>query len=183
MKKLNVGCGTDYREGWVNLDFNKKFKTDVTFDLNKIYGGGRLPFKDNTFDLIILYDVLEHFPEPLPILRELYRICRKGGIIDIKVPYGDWVWMNLDHKHQFFLGSFDVINFDDYVSGGDKKVEFVYRQLYFLPTNSILKKIVYKIFLGLVNPMIKRKYTIYDQTPLRFIFQKTNINVKYKKVA
>ena len=78
MEKLNVGCGTDYKEGWVNLDFNKKFKHDVYFDLSTIYKDKKMPFKDNTFDLIILYHVIEHLPEPLPILRELYRICKKG---------------------------------------------------------------------------------------------------------
>jgi len=29
MKKLNLGCGNDYRKGWINVDFNKKVKADV----------------------------------------------------------------------------------------------------------------------------------------------------------
>ena len=157
-RKLNVGCGTDYRMGWINLDFNKKFKADVYYDLNNIYSGRRLPFKDNYFNLIILYDVLEHFPEPLSILRELYRICKKGGIIEIKVPNGSWVWDNLDHKHQFFINSFNVINFDDYCSGGEKKVELIYKKLYVLPSKNLLFKII------------------------RFFF-KNNAYVKYRKVV
>lgn len=182
MKKLNVGSANDYRKGWTNLDFNKSFNPDVLFDLSTIYQGKKMPFKDNTFDLIILYDVIEHLPEPLPILRELHRICKKGGIIEIKVPYGDWVWVNLDHKRMFFLSSFMVNNFDDYCSGDEKKVEIVYKKLYVLPTKSLLKKIVYKIFLGTINPLIQWKMSIYDQTPLRYIFQKTNIHIKYKKL-
>jgi len=34
MNKLNIGCGKDYREGWINLDYDKDLKKDVSFNLN-----------------------------------------------------------------------------------------------------------------------------------------------------
>lgn len=42
-------------------------------------GGGRLPFDDNTFDLVISDQVLEHVMDQVSILRELYRVMRPGG--------------------------------------------------------------------------------------------------------
>ncbi len=70
-EKLNFGCGLDKRPGWTNLDFDSNVHPDVIFDINEIYKNKKLPFKDNSYDYIYCSDVLEHFPEPLPILREL----------------------------------------------------------------------------------------------------------------
>lgn len=86
MRAINIGCGLDKRKGWINLDFDKNVNPDILFDLNRINMGKKLPFKDNSFDYVYCADVLEHFPEPLPILRELYRICNIGGIIEIRFP-------------------------------------------------------------------------------------------------
>jgi SAM-dependent methyltransferase len=40
---------------------------------------GRLPFDDNTFDLVISEEVFEHVMDQVGILRELYRVMRPGG--------------------------------------------------------------------------------------------------------
>ena len=37
-------------------------------------GGGRLPFDDNAFDLIISEQVLEHVMDQVGLLRELHRV-------------------------------------------------------------------------------------------------------------
>ena len=29
MKRLNLGCGPDYRKGWVNVDIRKDIKADI----------------------------------------------------------------------------------------------------------------------------------------------------------
>jgi len=41
---------------------------------------GRLPFEDNSFDLIISEEVLEHVKDQVEVLRELHRIMRPGGV-------------------------------------------------------------------------------------------------------
>jgi 2-polyprenyl-3-methyl-5-hydroxy-6-metoxy-1,4-benzoquinol methylase len=40
------------------------------------------------YDAITLIDVLEHIPEPLPVLRALHRLLDPGGWIVVKVPCG-----------------------------------------------------------------------------------------------
>jgi len=57
MKKLNLGCGTDHRKGWVNLDFSELGLAEVKHDMLKF----PYPFKDNEFDYILASHVLEHF--------------------------------------------------------------------------------------------------------------------------
>jgi 2-polyprenyl-3-methyl-5-hydroxy-6-metoxy-1,4-benzoquinol methylase len=41
--------------------------------------GEHLPFRDNAFDLIVSYQVLEHVQDPASVLRECFRVCRPGG--------------------------------------------------------------------------------------------------------
>jgi len=45
-----------------------------------------LPFKDNTFDLILCNHVLEHIPDDLKAMEELYRVLKKGGTLIAQVP-------------------------------------------------------------------------------------------------
>jgi SAM-dependent methyltransferase len=46
-----------------------------------------LPFADESFDFIICNHVLEHIPDHLQAMRELYRILAKGGTAILQVPY------------------------------------------------------------------------------------------------
>jgi len=44
------------------------------------------PFKKESFDIILLNQVLEHISEDLDVLRELHRILKPGGILILGVP-------------------------------------------------------------------------------------------------
>ena len=69
-------------------------------------------FPDETFDAISLTHVLEHIPDPLPLLATCFRILKRGGELVIAVPNvrslifektGRY-WINLDlprHLHHF----------------------------------------------------------------------------------
>jgi|TARA_A200000159_G_scaffold40493_1_gene37081 SAM-dependent methyltransferase len=45
-----------------------------------------LPLKDATFDLILCNHVLEHIPDDLIAMEELYRVLKKGGTLIAQVP-------------------------------------------------------------------------------------------------
>jgi len=38
-------------------------------------------YEENSFDVILLFEVIEHLPEPLPLISEIYRILKPGGIL------------------------------------------------------------------------------------------------------
>jgi len=40
-----------------------------------------IPFSDNTFDLVVCWAVLHHTPDPLQGLREMVRVCKRGGFV------------------------------------------------------------------------------------------------------
>lgn len=62
----------------------------------------RLPFRDETFDLVILSDVLEHIPEPQAALTEAHRVAKRGGHVLLRTPnyrcpaLGQYSWRRLD---------------------------------------------------------------------------------------
>ncbi len=56
--KLNVGCGQDVRQGYVNVDFRADLPGIMLADLSIL----PWPFSDSTADEIMMLDFLEHFP-------------------------------------------------------------------------------------------------------------------------
>jgi ubiquinone/menaquinone biosynthesis C-methylase UbiE len=40
-----------------------------------------MPYRDHTFDIVTCRFAFHHFPQPLPVLREMRRVCRLGGCV------------------------------------------------------------------------------------------------------
>jgi SAM-dependent methyltransferase len=106
--KLNLGCGFRKLKGYINCDVSTIVKPDRIVDLEK-----KLPFKNDSVDEIILDHVLEHIHNFVPLMHELWRICEKGAVIRIKVPfYSSWGQFN-DPTHVRFFTPFTF----DYFGG------------------------------------------------------------------
>jgi 2-polyprenyl-3-methyl-5-hydroxy-6-metoxy-1,4-benzoquinol methylase len=43
-------------------------------------------FPSGSFDVVTLMDVIEHVPEPLALMHEIYRVLRPGGVIFVVTP-------------------------------------------------------------------------------------------------
>lgn len=88
----------------VGLDLDKsgvlKFRTP-----NSVVGDAkRLPLQSNKFDAVLLLEVLEHLPEPLPILLEIRRVLRSDGELVITTP-NSFAWWNV--IRHWLLGSLE----------------------------------------------------------------------------
>lgn len=46
----------------------------------------KLPFPDNTFDLINCFEVLEHVKDPRQVIRAIYRVLKPGGTFIVLIP-------------------------------------------------------------------------------------------------
>src|SRR5207247_1552883 len=85
--KLNLGCGSDFRPGWLNVDCRRLHLEGPEFlccDLLAL--DGRI--EDQSADRIVARDVLEHVPwrEVDAILVVLAKKLRPGGALTIRVP-------------------------------------------------------------------------------------------------
>lgn len=81
-RRLNLGCGKHIRSGWVNLVVVKIPGVDVVHDITQL----PLPFPNNEFDWISCKDILEHI-EYIPVLKDLHRVLKPGGRLEIRMPH------------------------------------------------------------------------------------------------
>jgi SAM-dependent methyltransferase len=103
--KLNLGCGTDIRPGFVNLDSAALPGVDVVHDLREL----PLPFGDREFDEVVCQDVLEHL-DYAPLLGEIHRVLRPGGRVVIRSPHFTSRAVYLDPTHRTAF-SVDTLRF------------------------------------------------------------------------
>jgi ubiquinone/menaquinone biosynthesis C-methylase UbiE len=97
---LEVGCG----EGYGTYLLSKKATKIIGLDINKdtiahasmkyesenckfkVYDGQIIPYKDNTFDVVISFQVIEHIQNETKYISEIYRVLKKNGIFIISTP-------------------------------------------------------------------------------------------------
>lgn len=93
--KLNLGCGVNHLQGYVNVDVHPAAKPDVLHDLERF----PWPFEADSADEVVLSHVLEHLgADPkvfVGVFQELYRVCLGGALVKIAVPHA---------RHDNFIG-------------------------------------------------------------------------------
>lgn len=79
---LDLGSGVRRRaKHIINLEIEAMPNVDIVGD------GHNLPFKDETFDAVIIEAVLEHVKAPQKVVSEAKRILRPSGYICVAVPF------------------------------------------------------------------------------------------------
>lgn len=108
---LDLGCGT----GGV-LAHLGEFGTALGLDpapeaakyctrrgVPMVVGSGMcLPFADNSFDVVLALDVIEHVPDDVALLREARRVLRPGGVLLVTVPALQWLWSSHDEVNHHY---------------------------------------------------------------------------------
>jgi SAM-dependent methyltransferase len=56
----------------------------------------QMPFADDSFDLVVCLDVIEHLPDDRGALRELRRVLAPDGALIVTVPAYQWLWSGHD---------------------------------------------------------------------------------------
>lgn len=108
---LNIGCGTDYKDGWINVDNNSDHnieKLDLNWDMRK-----PLPFPDKSVDYIFNEHFFEHLTveEMKPVVRDLMRVLKPGGVLRIAMPdleYSIKMYQDKDWRKNPFLKKFGL---------------------------------------------------------------------------
>lgn len=83
--KLDLGCGTQKREGFTGVDVRAFDGVDVVCDL----GAGRWPWDDGSVEEAHASHVLEHLAaaERIHFANELHRVLVKGGKCQVITPW------------------------------------------------------------------------------------------------
>ncbi|MFO1478193.1 MAG: methyltransferase domain-containing protein [Verrucomicrobiota bacterium] len=137
--KVHLGCGTDYRPGWINCDVVADVRADKHFDLETF----PWPFEDNSVDEIFMDQVLEHLSDTMKVMAEIHRILRPGGFARIIVPYAkaDGAYQDPTHKRFFTEKTMHYFS-EDYAYNFYSKCRFKIRHARLTGKNdTTLKKI------------------------------------------
>ena len=62
--------------------------------------GYALPFADDSFDLVCMFDAIEHIPDDARVMREVARVLRPGGHVFVSVPAYQFLYANNDRVAQ-----------------------------------------------------------------------------------
>lgn len=100
MESINLGCGYNKINGYINIDNNGACKPDVTVDI--VWMG--LPYGDNSVGRVRAFDFLEHVPQSrmIYVIEEIYRVLKPGGTFEHFTPSTDGRGAFQDPTHKSF---------------------------------------------------------------------------------
>jgi SAM-dependent methyltransferase len=177
--RLNLGCGHDVRPGHVNLDAAPLPGVDVVHDLNVL----PLPFEDERFVKVVCKDVLEHV-DYIPLLREVHRILRPGGTVDIESPHYTSRAYPLDPTHRT---AFSVDTFEFFTRASRWAERDYYFDFHFERVASsliVFHRYRWQPWNYLVEPFVNATrgiQTFYEETFLSRLFPAANVRVTLVK--
>lgn len=102
--KLNIGCGWEVAEGFLNIDIAEEVKPNLCWNIET-----GLPFDDNSISAIYSEQCLEHVrPEYWKyVFNEMGRVSKNGAIWLLDLPFDNqWNRCNADHYRTFTFASF-----------------------------------------------------------------------------
>lgn len=102
---LELGCGTHRQPGpSVCMDKWEGAECDVLHDAEDF----PWPFPDDTFQVVYMFQFLEHIDNVVDVLHEIWRVCRDGAIVLSSTPNGCCPGYAQDptHKTPINLGTY-----------------------------------------------------------------------------
>jgi SAM-dependent methyltransferase len=102
--KLNLGCQSDVRRGWVNVDRDAR-EGVVVCDLD-----GPWPFDTLSVDYILASHIIEHVGDFVHFMAEAHRVMKYGAALDIITPHAADrnFWRDPTHLHGYTPATFSV---------------------------------------------------------------------------
>jgi SAM-dependent methyltransferase len=114
MAKLNLACGPNPKEGYINHELTKFADyIDIWGDLNQKewrFGGWKTEI--TSIEEILAEDIIEHLPDTLNFMNNCWKNLVYGGKLIIRTPSYDapFAWTDPTHVKVFTIDSFDFFD-------------------------------------------------------------------------
>lgn len=95
----DIGCGSKKHPGAFGVDLSSDTDADLVHDLDAY----PYPIEADSFDQILMQDVIEHIAEPYKLMAELHRIARPGARVQLRTPHfsSSLAFSDPTHRHYF----------------------------------------------------------------------------------
>ncbi len=125
--KLDLGCGSRRRDGFIGVDSLPSAATQVVADITK------LPFRKGSVEEFMLDNVVEHVDDLLALIREVTRVARDGARVVIVTPhFSSWAsWRDPTHVRHLSYFAMDHLAQRWPAAALDGRLQVVRRQLSF----------------------------------------------------
>jgi SAM-dependent methyltransferase len=144
---LDIGCGKRKQPGAVGMDLRALPGVDIIHDLTHF----PYPFPSDSFSVVHANHVLEHVPDVMNVMAEIWRICEPDALVHIRVPHctGALAWRDPTHVRSFTSESFRYFGQNNYSFYTNARFSVVFTRLVYradqvsrgLPTR-IMRKLV-----------------------------------------
>ena len=172
MKVLSLGSGFEKRNDDIFMvDIATETNPDLVWDLNNT----PLPLDENTYDKIIMFDVIEHIDDIMKTMAECYRLLKPGGVLHLKTPHFSSANSYTDPTHKFHLGYFSFDFFDP------DHERFYYSKAKFKTRYKFLHFHRHR-FVNWLFEKVANKYTWNYEQKWAWIFPACYIDIKLEKV-
>jgi SAM-dependent methyltransferase len=110
---LDLGCGNGgFLEGLAAIG-DEVYPSDISleslghcrtrgFGAGALSSGYALPYKDGAFDLVCMFDAIEHIEDDARAMREVARVLAPGGSVFVSVPAYQFLYANNDRVAQHY---------------------------------------------------------------------------------
>jgi SAM-dependent methyltransferase len=167
---LDIGCGNRpyeylFQAGhYVGVDVESSGRP---FDMKQpdyFYDGVTLPLQDNSFDMVMSTQVLEHVPDPSAFITEMARVCKRGGAAIVSLPF---VYQQHEEPYDYFR--FTQFGIEELLKNAGLKIETIKKD------SSALEAIAILINVYVIHNLVpnirgfSRLYALFICFPLQVI--------------
>jgi len=107
--KLNIGSGKNKNQGFINVDLDRNNEPDCIADAVK------LPFRDNSSDIIEAIHLVEHINrwEVESVLKDWIRVLKVGGKLILECPNIEFAskWVVKESNYYLWSSNYGIISF------------------------------------------------------------------------
>ena len=105
MLRVDLGCGWRKVPGFIGTDISHHSDAEMLFDLNK----PPYPFSDSAVDRIWCHHVIEHLDIKEDFWKEVHRVLKPGGRIEVATNVFPFGFSNVQHKTFYNAETFGTI--------------------------------------------------------------------------
>lgn len=104
MAKINVGCGWECRDGWLNVDNTQKWQK-VNYPITFMDATVVWPYEDNKFTAALSEHMIEHIPRASGrvFFKEMFRTLKPGKTARVTCPNRTFFETLRDNAHPFVI--------------------------------------------------------------------------------